>query len=281
MDSGFGNSRGNSGLYSWDAFPEKIRCFLDVDGPVRIDPAEMSRAVKAAARHLGADMVGITPVHPNWVYSHEFDLITREHHPLELPDGGARAIVMAVEMDYQTMRSSPSGVGGASTGMGYSRMASTAASLAVFIRGLGYRAVPCGNDTALSVPLAMAAGLGEVGRMGLLVAEPYGPRVRLCKVFADLPLASTPTGPSGWTPSAGPAASNVPSTARHGPSAPAKTDAGPNVSGQSGACADVGPWNSALRALLGFEPHRLRRACTVSIPSTRRRARCTRRYGAW
>jgi reductive dehalogenase len=34
----------------------------------------------------------------------------------------------------------------------------------------------------------MAAGLGEWSRMGLLVTEKFGPRVRLCKVFTDLPL---------------------------------------------------------------------------------------------
>ena len=67
-------------------------------------------------------------------------------------------------------------------------MAFVAGLVAAFIRGLGFRAIPCGNDTALSVPLAMAAGLGEWSRMGLLITETYGPRVRLCKVFTDLPL---------------------------------------------------------------------------------------------
>ncbi|RJS76940.1 4Fe-4S dicluster domain-containing protein [Candidatus Bathyarchaeota archaeon] len=48
--------------------------------------------------------------------------------------------------------------------------------------------MPCGNDTALSIPLAIDAGLGELGRNGLLIASEFGPRVRLCKVFTDLPL---------------------------------------------------------------------------------------------
>jgi reductive dehalogenase len=67
-------------------------------------------------------------------------------------------------------------------------MAFLAGLLARFIRNLGYRALPCGNDTALSIPLAVEAGLGELGRNGLLVTEQFGPRVRLCKVFTDLPL---------------------------------------------------------------------------------------------
>jgi len=44
------------------------------------------------------------------------------------------------------------------------------------------------NDTALSIPLAIDAGLGELGRNGLLITPEYGPCVRICKVFTDLPL---------------------------------------------------------------------------------------------
>jgi reductive dehalogenase len=46
-----------------------------------------------------------------------------------------------------------------------------------------------GNDTALSIPISVDAGLGELGRNGLLITPKYGPRVRLCKVLTDLPLA--------------------------------------------------------------------------------------------
>jgi epoxyqueuosine reductase QueG len=38
------------------------------------------------------------------------------------------------------------------------------------------------------------AGLGEYGRIGLLMTPEYGPRVRIGKIFTDLPLAhDTPT----------------------------------------------------------------------------------------
>jgi reductive dehalogenase len=62
------------------------------------------------------------------------------------------------------------------------------ALLGEFIRNLGYTAYQCGNDTALSVPLAIDAGLGQMGRHGLLITPEYGSRVRLCKIFTDLPL---------------------------------------------------------------------------------------------
>jgi hypothetical protein len=81
---------------------------------------------------------------------------------------------MAVEMDRTFIGSSPDAAAGAATGAAYSKMAYTSFLLAQFIRGLGYAAVPCGNDTALSIPLAIRAGLGEAGRNGLLITREFG-----------------------------------------------------------------------------------------------------------
>jgi reductive dehalogenase len=41
--------------------------------------------------------------------------------------------------------------------------------------------------------MAMQAGLGELGRNGLLITPQFGPRVRISKVMTDLPL--TPDAP--------------------------------------------------------------------------------------
>jgi reductive dehalogenase len=91
-------------------------------------------------------------------------------------------------MDWQAINESPGPEASASAALAYSQMAEIASSLAKYIRALGYPAVPCGNDTAQSIPLAIDAGLGELGRNGLLLSPEYGPRQRLCKVFTDLPL---------------------------------------------------------------------------------------------
>ena len=185
---GFGNSRSNFGLYQWEGVLERIKGYIETGDQVKESPEEMSYIVKKVALFLGADLAGICRVHPNWIYSHEFNLITKEHYPINIPEDCHNAIAIAIAMDYRAIRSSPSGVAGAATGLGYSRMVFVANLLAAFIRGLGYRAIPCGNDTALSIPLALAAGLGEGSRMGLLITEKFGPRVRLCKVFTNLPL---------------------------------------------------------------------------------------------
>ena len=231
---GQGNSRSNSGLYSWNDVPAKMRHYLETGDRVKESPGEMSRVVKRVARFLGADLVGITKVHPNWIYSHEFNAISGEHYPLEIPEGCDTAVVMAIEMDYEAMRSSPDGIAGAATGLGYSRMAFVARLMAGFLLGLGYQAIPCGNDTGLSVPLAMAAGLGEWSRMGLLVTEAFGPRVRLCKVFTDLPLEADTYRPFGvvdFCRDCEKCATNCPSRAI--PLGDMTTE-GPNVSNQSG-----------------------------------------------
>jgi len=147
------------------------------------DWAAFTEVVKRAARMYGAALVGVTRVDPLWVYAGD-----GEERPIELPDGVSTAVVLAVDMDYQMLRSSPAATASAATGNGYSKMAFVAACTARFLEALGWRAVPCGNDTALSIPLAVDAGLGELGRNGLLVTPLYGPRVRLCKVLTDAPL---------------------------------------------------------------------------------------------
>ncbi len=231
---GMGNSRSDSGLYAWEGVSPRAERFVKAGGKVKDSPQGMSRLVKAAALRLGADLAGICKVHPNWVYSHEYNVINREHYPLELPEGCSSAIVMAIEMDYHTLRSSSMVLQGVATGLAYSKMAFVANTVAAFIRGLGYRAVPCGNDTALSIPLAMAAGLGEWSRMGLLVTERFGPRVRLCKVFTDLPLEPDTYRPFGvveFCKTCKTCAVHCPSQAiPHGD----MTTSGPNVSSHSG-----------------------------------------------
>lgn len=195
--AGFGLFRSNSGLYAWEGVNDKIRHWVESGEPVKETPEKMSRIIKKVSRSFGADMVGICRVHPNWVYSYEFNTLSLEHYPVELPEGCQNAIVLAIAMDYEGIKMSPTSIEGGAVGLGYSMMVVVANLVATFIRGLGYRAIPCGNDTALSVPLAMAAGLGETGRLGLLITEKFGPRVRLCKVFTDLPLSYDTYKPFG------------------------------------------------------------------------------------
>lgn len=152
-------------------------------------PAEMSAEIKRVAQFLGADLVGICDYDERWVYTHNYSRMTGQEKLIDLPAGLTSVIVIANEMDYDLLKTVPSALSGAATGLGYTYDLVVALSLAQYIRNLGYRAVASLNDTALSIPLAVQAGLGEYGRHGLLITKEFGPRVRLGKVFTDLPLA--------------------------------------------------------------------------------------------
>jgi hypothetical protein len=176
------------GAFSWkplDAPDAVARHF----GPVEVsDRAAMSAQIKETARLYGAALAGVCAVDRRWIYTHD-----RNGRPIDVPERFRYAIVMAIPMDLEGIMGSPTYRAGTATGVGYSRMAYAIACMAEFIRHLGYSALPMGNDTALSIPLAIDAGLGELGRLGLLITPEYGPCVRLCKVFTDMPLA--PDGP--------------------------------------------------------------------------------------
>jgi len=143
----------------------------------------ITKIIKAVTKSFGADLVGIAPYNPNWVYTED-----RMGTPIEMTDGITAVIAIGTVMDIDAISTSPSMTQGFASGMGYSMMAFIASSLAEFIRLLGYDAVPTGNDTGPSIPIAVEAGLGQVGRNGLLTTKNHGARVRLCKVFTNIPL---------------------------------------------------------------------------------------------
>jgi ferredoxin len=175
--------------FNWDRLPRPRGPSLMGDQWYRErymveDPSEMTEKLKKVALFYGADLVGGTELDKRWLYRN----MRYTMKPVELPEEIRYAVVMAVEMDEMGIATSPGCPASAATGLGYSKMAFVSSILAEFIRNLGYVAIPAGNDVGLSVPLAIDAGLGELGRHGMLITPEYGPRVRLCKVYTDLPL---------------------------------------------------------------------------------------------
>jgi reductive dehalogenase len=165
------------------------------------NPQRMTDKIKKAAKWFGADMVGICKLDARWVYSQSYvgtpylgpgdgsKHATGESVPQEIPDEFQYAIVLGYEMDYDVIQHFTNYISVATVAMGYSQMAITNAYLSTFIKGLGYKVINCTtNDVALSIPMAMQAGLGDLGRNGLLITPKYGPRVRLSKLITDLPL---------------------------------------------------------------------------------------------
>lgn len=164
-----------------------------VDGPVAAQrdnrsSSEMAATMKQLARRFGACDAGITELQPYHVYSHVGRGIGVWGEPIELDHRWA--IAFTVEMDHETMRSAPAAPVVAESARQYVESAKIAIQLAAVIRSFGYpaRAHIDGNYRVIAPLVARDAGLGEIGRMGILMTPRLGPRVRLGVVTTDLPL---------------------------------------------------------------------------------------------
>ena len=198
----------HTGNWTRPRLSDELGCFYDWQGiwspgmiglpwdPPKLpvaSPAEMSEIVKDAALFLGASLVGITELNRSWVYKKGWERYGHKEIDLDakIPTSMKYAVVMAIETNYDYVRHAPTARASAAAGLGYSKMAFLSPAVAKFIASLGYTAIACGNDTTLSVPLAVDAGLGQLARLGTLITPEFGPRVRLCKVLTDLPLKPT------------------------------------------------------------------------------------------
>jgi ferredoxin len=165
----------------------------EVDGPVaparsKFTAAEMTSYIKSLARYYGAYTVGITELQPYHVYSHIGRGSGGYGAPITLDH--RYAIAFTVEMDHAMMGTAPNAPTTMESARQYVEAARVALQLGYLIRWLGYpaRAHIDGNYRVIAPLVARDAGLGEIGRMGLLMTPELGPRVRLGVVTTDLPL---------------------------------------------------------------------------------------------
>jgi reductive dehalogenase len=108
--------------------------------------------------------------------------------PIEL--NHTHALAIAAEMDLDMVRHAPDSATTTETAFKYFEVARIAMMVARYINMLGYeaRAHVDGNYRVLCVPIAADAGLGELGRLGLLMTPQFGPRIRLSVVTTNMPL---------------------------------------------------------------------------------------------
>ncbi len=152
------------------------------------DIASHTGELKKIAKMFGADLVGITDLDERWHYVKRVD--TRDYSETDtvLPDGLTSTIIMGHAMDHDLVATYPSALAGAATGMEYSHETAIVVQVVTYIRNLGFNAVGSMNDTALVIPYAVKAGLGEYGRNQMVITPEFGPRVRFSKIFTDMPL---------------------------------------------------------------------------------------------
>lgn len=141
------------------------------------DTAEMAEAIKRRAIDFGAGTVGIAPVTEKALY--------QGHDP-----GYPNAIVVLMPMSSEEMAFVTSDRAGAETMRAYMEITRTVIKLAEHIRSLGWRARAYAEAAdILHIPLAIDAGLGQLGKHGSLICKEFGSSMRIATVLTDLPLS--------------------------------------------------------------------------------------------
>ena len=202
----YGEGHENQGFLSWK--PINVPPNLRLKPEPNPDPVDLTKKVKQMAIFLGANRVGIAELNRKWVYEETCRNIYDPGPPqtkrivfgdveepqeteteLVIPQGIRYAVVTIIDLNRILTQVGPASLSTSiATNMAYARMGITDIALAEAIRMMGYNAIPCKNGTALSIPLAIDAGLGQLGRNGLLITPDYGPAVRIGKVLTDMPL---------------------------------------------------------------------------------------------
>jgi len=146
-------------------------------------PSDASYHVKAAAKFYKASAVGICKYDENFMFTENIEEFN------ELGFKPKSVIVMLIQMNHEVLRLYPRPIGMAGAALGYSNMAEVSSKLAEFLSCLGYSSHAGGNHWGISVPLGIAAGLGEGSRMGTLLHPELGSGFRIAKVFTEMELA--------------------------------------------------------------------------------------------
>ena len=142
------------------------------------DPAAMAAEIKAKAKELGAGIVGICEMRDEF-------LIEGASSPYRY------AIALGFPMDREIMLEAPRLKSGREVLRVYHRCSKLTVDLTRHIRSMGWPAegLPINSSGEyLHIPIAIAAGLGELGKHGSLISKEYGSNFRLTSVVTDLPM---------------------------------------------------------------------------------------------
>jgi len=163
-----------------------------VTGPVaeeqkEIDPNLLTQFLKNWSRKLGALDFGVCELQKH----HWYSLKGRgEEYDEPITPGHNYGIAITVEMLKEMVDTGPEAGMVMESGQQYLESGRIAMQIAGFLRELGHdaRAHIDGNYRVVCPLVAREAGLGEIGRMGLLMNPMHGPRVRIAVVTTNVPL---------------------------------------------------------------------------------------------
>ncbi|WP_299978908.1 4Fe-4S dicluster domain-containing protein [Desulfobacula sp.] len=155
---------------------------------ISIDPIQFCKTITDISKFYGACDVGFLQLRSHHFYSHKGRHAANWGKKTDQTHKTAIAIV--VPMRVEMIKKGPTSCVLQESAQKYVEAAKISNILATYIRQFGYRA-RAHNDAnydTLCVPIAVEAGLGELGRMGILMHRVHGPCVRLAIVTTDLEL---------------------------------------------------------------------------------------------
>jgi len=158
-----------------------------VEGDVSENKVEVEK-IKKLSKYLGAKLVGVADMREYHFYSHRGR--NPETYGEKIDKFHKYGIVFAVEMDKDMINRAPQCEEVIAVTKGYMDAAIIGMWISYYIRELGYEARNHmdGNYLVVAPLVAQDAGLGEIGRNGILITKEYGQRVRLGVVTTDMPL---------------------------------------------------------------------------------------------
>jgi len=165
------------------------------------DAAAMTRHIKAVARHMGADVVAVARAHPTFMYAggrSASDAPSRDayqnrsedadqpRNPEELARQYPYVIVATTAWDYDKLQAHRHFIGDAAYHVSQMKAALILKALEGYVRELGYTAL---RGVVTPQAAALASGVGELGRNGLIINKDWGSRIHMPDpILTDLPL---------------------------------------------------------------------------------------------
>ncbi len=131
------------------------------------------------AKQLGADLIGYTTVNENYIFKN-------------LTVYGKNAIVLGMELDWEQIKTAPSYFCAIEAFRVYKELGDIVIELTNYLQEQDYKAEahhPFGGKLLFPYH-AVAANIGIIGQLGLLVTPEFGPRQRIgiITIDADIPL---------------------------------------------------------------------------------------------
>jgi len=147
-----------------------------------------SKVLRELTIELGAVACGFTKIPDEFTYSHKGRLDQNYGDPIN--NEHKSMLVFLVEMDYRAMKQAPGPSTICESAHQYFRAARIAKTINEILvkSGIKAKAEFDANYNSILPPLAELAGLGEVGRNNILIADKYGSRVRIGAVRIDQEL---------------------------------------------------------------------------------------------